>query len=815
MFSKPSFASSLWQDLVLGVRQLRKAPGFSSLSILTLAVGIGACTVMFSVVHSVLLRPLDYPDPERLVIVCETNLKDGSVTEATPGAYLEWSRQATVFDGIAMTMGRGYRLKLDQGFRGLGGAAVSANFFDVVGIHPILGRTFLKLEGQPGNSGVVVLNESLWRQQFAAREDIIGQVLQMNGQPYTVVGVVPDQPRGSAPLFTPLVFTSQNREDFGTHDFWPMARLKSGVTLAQARTEMATIAARIAEQRPATNRGFGATVTNPLSLMTQGVRPQLLTLLGAVILLLLIACVNVANLMLARANGRQRELALRSTLGASRQRILQMLLCESLLLCGAAGILGCLLAVASVRIVAGFASAFVPRAHEISFDGSVLGAASGVVIIMGLALGAFVALLSTRGINSSVLKESDRASGSRTRRRLRGSLVVFEISLALILLAGAGLLLRTLYAMQRFDLGFSAKNVYIRRFDLNAAGRYNSPEKIDSFVRNAVERLRQLPEISHAAFATAIPTIQDMDEYFVLPGQSTATLEQLGLASWNAVSPDYFRLMGIPVLRGRGINTGDRSGAPRVALINQTMAAQCFPNKDPVGQRLMVMTMSNRPDVWREIIGVVGDIRTDGPMQGVKPQVYEPIAQEPIPSSNPLAPLSLLVESAGPAPTLSADVRAAFQELDPDLGIGGVASLQSNISQSWISQQFSLNLFLVFAGIAVLLATVGIYGMMAYSVSQRTHEIGIRLALGATPRQIVWLILGSSAGLVALGLAIGTVGAWMSGRMLAAFLFGTSPHDPATFAAIYALMTAAALAASWLPARRAASIDPATALRYE
>jgi putative ABC transport system permease protein len=367
--------------------------------------------------------------------------------------------------------------------------------------------------------------------------------------------------------------------------------------------------------------------------------------------------------------------------------------------------------------------------------------------------------------------------------------------------------------MEHFDLGFDPDNVSACGFDLNASGRYDTTEKVDLFINRALERLRQLPEVRQAAFATSAPMLSYAREFFALPGQSTATMEHLDSADWSTVSPAYFAVLQIPIVAGRSFDAADRPGSPRVIIVNRSMAARYFPKGDAIGKKLMVLTMTNRPDVWREIVGVVGDVSANGPLGDRDPQVYEPIAQNPNPGMVPWTPVGVLLQTSGPAPTLSAEVRAVFQNLDPDLGVDGVFSLPANVARSWGSRRFSLELFEIFSGIAVLLAAIGIYGVIAYSVSQRTREFGIRMALGGQPRAIVALVLRGGARLLVIGLVLGTAGAWAGSQVLGSLLFNTSRFDPVTFGAIYAILGSVALLASWLPARRAASVDPAVALR--
>jgi putative ABC transport system permease protein len=805
----------VWQDLRFGCRQLGATPGYAAIAILTIAAGIGACTAMFSVVNGVLLRPLDLPHPDRLVLVGTSDLQGGGFTGATPGDYLEWARQATVFENLSFSFNRAYNLSIGGKVHPVNAVCVTANYFPTCGVPALLGRTFLPEENTAGRQFVAVLNQAIWQQQFGGRADVINQQILLNGQAYTIVGVMPDRPIARPVVYTPLVFSAEQREDFGAHDFSPLGRLKPGVSLAQAQTEMTIIAARIAAARPSTNKGEGAMVIPPLQRTTDGVRNQLLVLFGAVGFLLLIACVNVANLSLVRANARKREMAVRFALGASRGRIFQQLVCESLLTSVSGGILGALLAFVLTHALANFAAKFVPRSNEISIDGSVLGFTCVLAVLAGFSLGSFSAFQVIFGRTAGSLKDADRsASGGRDKQRTSAALIVVEIALALMLLAGTGLLVRTLGAMQRADLGMKADNVYGTGFTLNSGDKYGSPQRVTAFTDRALERLTAMPGIQAMAFATAVPISGQMNEYFALEGQSTDTIEHLAQADWNTVTPDYFRALSIPLLQGRGFARQDLPGAPRVAIINQAMARSYFPGKDPIGQRIMILTMANRPDVWREIVGVVGDVKS-GALDKVHPQVYEPLAQDPIPSQNPLAPLILIMRTAGPSATLGSMVRDAFHDVEPDLLVGSLQPYDLLIESTWGQQKFSLILFSLFSGVALLLAAVGIYSVMAYAVSQRTREIGIRIALGALPWQILELIFSRGLKLLVAGLALGMAGSIATTRLLGSLLYQTSPYDPLTFAAIAVLLAVVALLACWIPARRATRVDPIVALRCE
>jgi len=800
---------TLWQDVCFGVRMLRKNPGFAATAILTVAIGIGSCTVLFSMVNGVLFRPLRFPDPQQIVAISET-APNRQPELVAPAAYLDWVNQASVFAHLAALEVHSYATRLDGRAANLVGMEVTVSYFSVLGVQPFRGRSFLADEGLPGKNHVVALSYRAWQNQFGGRDDIINQIIMLDDQPYTIVGVVPDiKLWGGAALFTPLTFSAVNGGDYGSHGLTCVGRLKPGITLRQAQAEMDVVSDHIARAHPDSNLGHGARVTSLLDYITGDVRLQLLVLLCAVGFLLLIACVNVASLLVARANSRQREIAVRSALGASRGRIMRQFLSESLLLAVGGGALGVLLAYASMGAVSHFASRYLPRTQEISLDGTVLAMTVGLMLVVGLGVGLVPAFQCSRADLAEPLKGSGRGTSSgRKPQRLRSLLVTAEIALAMMLLVGTGLLARSLMAMQQADQGFKTSDIYINGLSL-AGKKYDSSQKIMTFVNEAIERVSSLPDAHAIAFSSDLPMVSSRGLLFAVVGAPEVPVRDLPHTRSSLVTPDYFHAMSIPLVRGRGFTARDMPGAPRVVIINQELAQRYFPGIDPIGQRLMIYTMGDKPDVVREIVGVVGNVRPWGPQSEIGSLVYEPLAQ------NPEGDVTLILKAQGPAPALPAAVTDIIRALDPDLPFPSLSHYDATVATAWFRQRFSSILFTMFSSIALLLAAIGIYGVMAYSVSQRTQEIGIRMALGAQMGDVLRLVSASGARIVALGLLIGAAGSLAFAQALRSLLFNTSPSDPLTLLLVGMLLTCVACLACWVPARRAAKVDPMVALRHE
>ena len=656
-----SWIENAMQDFRYGVRALCKNPGFASTAIMTIAIGIGSCTALFSVVNGVLLRPLHLPKPEQVVAISETVPPNNQSESVTPAAYLDWVKQNSVFAHVAVLRGLSFTTKLDGKASYIGGLSVSANYFSVLGIQPILGRGFLADEESPGKDHVTVLSYREWQNHFGGSEKINNQTLNLDDQPYTIVGVLPEANiPWNAPLFTPMAFSAADRNDYGSHGLTCVGRLKPGITMAQAQADMTVVSDRIARAHPKSNLGHGASVVSLLENITGNVRLQLMILLSAVAFLLLIACVNVASLLLARAHSRQKEIAVRSALGASRGRIIRQFIIEGLLVAVSGGVLGGMLAYASLGLVSRFSSQYVPRTSEISLDPSVLCVTAGLMLLVGIGVGLVPALQFSRGDLAEPLKDSGRSSSTgRKPQRLRACLVTAEIALAMILLVGTGLLARSLVALQHADQGFKTDDVFVTSLSFGAK-KYETRERLLGFMNDAVAQVSALPNVSAVAFADDMPMVNFKGLLFSVVGAPEVPVRNLPDTSASVVSPNYFRAMSIPLQQGRDFSARDAVGSPRVVIINQQLARVYFPGVNPIGRRLMIYTMANEPDVEREIIGVVGDVRPFGPQSGIEAQVYEPLAQ--IPQRG----LTLVVKSAGPSRALPSEVMNIVHTLDPD-----------------------------------------------------------------------------------------------------------------------------------------------------
>ncbi|HWA87462.1 MAG TPA: ABC transporter permease [Opitutus sp.] len=802
------------RDLRYAVRQLAKAPGFTAVAVLTLALGIGACTAIFSVVNSVLLRPLPYPESDRLVVVIETKLPEIPQFSVAPGNYFDWRERTTSFEQLAAVREFSYSLTGAGEPVRLEARRVTPNYFATLRIRPAIGRDFTAEEAA-AKSNVAILSHGFWQRQFGGRREVIGETVRLDGQAFTIIGVLPERfsPGSTTEVYTPVDYTEDNK-NHGGHYISVVGRLKPGVTIEQARSELALIAAGLAKQHADTNTGWSIKLVPVLEATVGDVRPVLFSLLGAVGFLLLIACANVANLLLVRATARAKEIALRTALGASRLRIVRQLLTESVLLAAFGGLLGVLVAQWGMSVLLAFAPDTLPRAQEIALDGRALGFACVLALVTGIAFGLVPAFQASRVNLNEALKDGGRGTSEGGRRqRLRSGLVVAEVAIALILLVGAGLLFRSFARLQEVDPGFRPDHALAIDLTLPLK-KYGTGPQQAAFVAEATARLAAIPGVQFAGAAQIVPfTGNDYNLIYKIPGRPPLPPGQIQGTLYYAATPDYFRAMGIPLLRGRLFTAADAAGAPRVAIINEALAKLQFPNQDPIGQRINITNADS------EIIGVVGDVkhyRLDG---DTRVQAYEPFAQVPFnfltvvvrtETAKPGSP------AAGVSPAaLPAAIRAAIYGVDKDQPIAGIRPLTSLVANSVARPRFAMFLFGVFSAVALLLAAIGIYGVMAYSVTQRTNEIGIRMALGAQPRDVLRLIFVQGGRLVALGLAGGVAGALLLTRFLSSMLFGVSAHDPLTFVTIAGLLAAIAALACLLPARRATRVDPVVALRSE
>jgi len=796
-------------DLRYALRQLAKAPAFTALALLTLALGIGACTAIFSVVNSVLLRPLAYPESDRLVVIREMDLPEFPEFSVAPGQYFSWLEQAKNFETLAAIRGGSYNLTGFGEPQRLTAKRITANYLTALRVHPALGRDFTPDEDAPGKSAVAILTHGFWQRQFGGRPDVLNQTLPLDGRPFTIVGIMPRdfQADSKTDLLTPAAYTPEEHQDHGAHYIGVIGRLKPGVTVEQARSEMNVIADRLAKQFPDTNKGWGVKLAPMLEYAVADVRPVLLSLLGAVGFLLLIACANVANLLLARATARAKEISIRAALGASRTRIVRQLLTESVLLAVLGAALGLLVAQWGTSALLAFAPDTLPRAREIGLDARALGFTCALALVTGIGFGLVPAFQAARINLNETLKDAGRGSSEgRHRQRVRGALVVAEVAIALVLLVGAGLLIRSFARLQNVNPGFQPRDAWTVSLELPEK-KYGTGAQQAAFAQQAAEALAAIPGVQSVGASHVVPfTGNDYVLSFTIAGRPPVDPADEPNANYYAITPDYFKAMGIPLLRGRLFNAHDSAGAPRVAIINESLAKKFFPNENPLGQRINI---TNGPEAFREIVGVVGDVKHYGLDTDTPLQTYEPFAQQP------LNFLTFVVRTSGPIPGLPAAIRTAIYSVDKDQPIASVRPLTQLIAESVARQRFAMFLFAVFSGVALLLAAIGIYGVMAYSVTQRTGEIGIRMALGAQQADVLRLIFVQGGRLVALGLGAGLVGALLLTRFISSMLFGVSARDPFTFVAIAALLAAIAGLACFIPARRATKVDPLTALRAE
>jgi putative ABC transport system permease protein len=807
-----TFIESLWQDVRCGLRMLRKNAGFAMVAVLTLALGIGANTAIFSVIHAVLLSPLPYDHPDRITLVRESNPSKGfEQFSVSPPNYMDWKNAAGAFEQMA-SMSRG-QFSYTGGAEPerLVGARVAASFFSVLGAQPELGRTFLPDDDVVGKAGVVVLSHGLWTQHFGSDPQVIGKSLTLDGESYRVIGVMRNGfqfPRG-VQLWLPSEFDERSLSPRarGAHYLTVIARLKPGASIEQAQAEMASISKRLEQLYPNTNTGWTSKVVALSEATVGNIRPTLLVLFGAVGFLLLIACANVANLLLARATARQREIAIRFSLGASRLRIARQLLTESILLSGIACALGLLLAEWAMRALRTLPPSTLPRAESIGLDLPVLGFAAGVAVLTALLFGFAPALQITRGAPSETLKEGGRTA-SAGRHGVRSALVVLETTLALVLLVGSGLLFKSFLRLQTVDPGFQSKNILTANISLPKS-KYSTDAQTIQFFGQVLERMQAVPDVKEAAVASGNP-IDGSNLSFVFATkqlQALAPADQPS-AGYYVVSPNYFHTLGIPLLVGRYFTQGDFAGSPRVAIISQAVAQRFFHDRSPIGQTIKIGVGAGDPP-WREIVGVVGDVKDDGLGEAATMTVYEPCTQQAWSS------MSLFLRSDSDPSHLASVLRSQVMSVDKDQPVAEIATGEQLMSQAVAQPQLRTLLLSLFAGLALVLASLGIYGVMSNMVAQRTHEIGVRMALGAGQRSVLRLVLSNGMRLTLLGIALGTAGAFALTRLMKSFLFHVAPTDPATFLEVALFLFAVALLASYIPARRATRVDPVVALRYE
>ncbi|HKW74416.1 MAG TPA: ABC transporter permease [Terriglobales bacterium] len=810
--------TSLWQDLRFGFRSLVKSPGFAFMAVLTLAIGIGANTAIFTVLNAVLLRPLPFHDPGRVMIVSENSPQFNDMSVAYPN-YVDWRAQNSSFAQMALFRGDDYTLTDQRGPEHIDGREVSAGFFSLLGVAPILGRDFRPEEDQVGAAPVVIMSYGLWQRRFGGDRNILGRSIHLNDADYTVVGVLPRDFwfYSQRDVFVPIAATGRmwlkNRMD--REGARAIGRLKPGVGLEQARADLNTIAKRLAAAYPEPNANHGVTIIPIANDVVSDVRGTLLLLFGAVALLLLIACVNVANLLLSRVVPRQRELAIRTALGASRMRIASQLLTESVLLALLGGILGIGLAWAGTRGLLAAVPHTLPRAQSIGVDWRVALFLLATCVITGILFGLAPVWQSLRGNTNETLKESGRGTVAG-RHRLQSVLVISELALALVLLVCAGLTIRTLNKLGRVDPGFIADNV--TTFSLGFSRlHYDTPEKIRTLFKNVVEKMEGVPGIQAAALTTDVMMRDDSEVMFYVSERPKPDPKDYSWSMMYITSPDYLGTMGVRLLRGRYFTEHDTLSSQNVLVVDEELARTAFPHQEALGQHLvMPFPGFEQP---REIIGVVQHVKHWGLAQDstatIRSEFYVPFLQIPEKFYPMVNGMTFAARShLGPQATANA-VAERLHEIDTDIPVYNVETMDEIISTSIARQRFATLLFVVFAIAALLLGAIGTYGVLSYSVSQRTHEMGVRMALGASARDVLRLVMLRGTKLIAVGALAGIVGALIFSRLLASLLYGVSSYDPATFGLVAAVLVTVAVAACYIPARRATKVDPMIALRYE
>jgi predicted permease len=811
---------TLLQDLRYAMRMLIKQPGFSIVAIIALALGIGANTAIFSVVNAILLRPLNYKDSERLVQVYHNYPKLDLKASVSASGYSHYRDTVESFDAIAAATGWPVNLTDSGEPERLQGVAVTHTFFSLLGVEAARGRLFSPEEDLPGRNRVIVLTDSLWKRRFAADPNLIDNTVRLNGENYTVIGILPPgfqfgREFGQVQeLYSPIAFTPQQLDPgrWRNEFLFVMARLKQGVTIEQAQAEMDTVAANVRERYFGGGdandpRSWGLLLASLRENVVGDIRPALLILLAAVAFVLLIACANVANLLLARAALRNKEIAIRSALGAGRWRVTRQLLTESVLLAMAGGTVGLALAYWGMTALLSIMEDKIPRSTEIGIDTRVLLFTVGVSLLTGIIFGLFPALQASKHDLHSILKEGGRSGAAR--RSVRGLFVVAEVALALVLLVGAGLLLKSFQKLQEVNPGFRADHLLTMQLALPGT-RYNEPQQIDAFFQQVLEKVKSIPGIESAGVSTSVPMSgSGSSGSFSIEGRTPGPGEMSPWGNRWFAGASYFQTMSIPLIRGRYFDDRDVREAPQVAIIDETMQRKFWPDEDPIGKRITFQRDAQGNPIWREIVGVVRHVKQRG-LDGESPvQYYVPHRQLPS------AGVFFVARTSGEPSSVAGAVRGAVQQVDSELPVFRVSTMERMVADSMAQRRFAMTLLGVFATVALILASVGLYGVMSYSVTHRTNEIGIRMALGARVPDVLGMVIGQGMKLSIAGVAIGLAGAFGLTRLMESLLFGVSTTDPWTFFAVALVLAGVSLLACYIPARRATKVDPMIALRYE
>jgi predicted permease len=809
---------SIIKDIRYGVRGLLKHPGFTAIVVITLALGIGASTAIFSIVDSVLLRRLPYRTAERIVAIQELD-PNGKRGQSTSANFLDWRAQSTVFEHLAAIKTTTTNLAFSDHAERIELAQTNANFFDVFGITPQYGRLFIPHDEQAGHEPVVVVSNALWQRRFGSDPALVGRSITLDGRNYTVIGIAPpgfQYPDKTELWLPPLKLVPELYPDQDVTQsrrmgyLWVVALLKSGVSLQQAASEMETITARLRLQYPETNNRRFNRVVSLHEHLVGDTNKLLWLLLGAVTFVLLIGCANVANLLLANGASRQREMAIRTALGASRWRVIRQLFTESTILALAGGAFGLLIAFWGLAAITKLLPAEFPRLNEIQIDLRILGFTFAASMLTGILFGLAPALQISRSDIQEAIRETGRGtSGSRRQSRFRQALIVVEVALSVVLLAGAGLLFRSFLQLQSVNTGFVAQHVLTARLTPSGTHYVNDADYM-KFYNQVIEKVSAIPGVQDVGVINTLPLYKGPTSGFRVEGRPVTTPDKWPSVNYRVVSPNYFRAMGIPVLQGRAYTDRDDENTPLVMIVNQQIAHQIFPDENPVGKRITFGgTGADGQPRWFEIVGVVANVRSVELREEAIPELYFSAGQDLWPA------MSLVVRSTVEPSSLGASVRQAVNEVDRSVPVSDVKTMDHIVSESITQPRFNLFLLGLFSAVAMVLSAAGIYGVTAYTVTQRTHELGIRIALGAQMSDVLKMILGQGMAVIGVGLVVGLAAAFGLTRLLRSLLFGVGENDPLTFAAITLVLVLVALVASYIPARRATKVDPLTALRTE
>ena len=815
----------LLRDFRHGARTLLKSRGLTAVILLALVLGIGANTAIFSVVNTILLRPLVFKDPERLILIRDNFIKqDLENVWLSPAEYMDIKQQNQVFEDVAAFATVNYNLTESGEPERIESLRVTASLFPLLGVGPLRGRVFSADEDKPGNDNVVVISHGLWQRRYGSDPNVIGQTLLLNGRQFMIIGIMPadfkfpltnvalGQPAFRASVFTPMAFDKDALAERGSRNLNVIARLKPGVASAQAQSELNTIATRLEQQYPESylqNMGFALSSSSLQQQVTGKIRFPLLVLLGAATFVLLIACANVTALLVARAIKRRKEVAVRIALGARRWDLSRQMLAETVIIALVGGTIGLFLSVWGVRLLLLFGPQNIPRVDEIGVDGRML------IFTLLVSLGAAVPValipafqVSKPNLNEVLNEESGKTSSGLRSARVFNLLVIGEVALAFILLIGAGLLIKSFRQLSQIDPGFERQNLLTMQLTLPSLN-YPAGSQVSAFYKQLLEQLKTVPGVQSIGAIDALPLSgRKTDTQFVIEGRMPGPGDQLPDEEVRSISPDYFKTMMIPILKGRSLSESDRAGSQMVVVINEALAHKYFPTQDPLGKRLAFDGTPGKPN-WREIVGVAGSVKNFGLDLGPKPEFYLPFEQYP---SNTV---TLVVRTQSHPTDVTGAVRNTVKTLDSNLPLYNIKTMEEVIAASVSQQMLTVRLFGLFALLALLLASLGVYGVMAYSVTQRTHEIGIRMALGAPPRNVVKIVMRRGMFLVIAGVLIGLIGAFVLTRVVVSLLFGVSATDIITFLEITLLLVMTSLIATLIPAWRATKVDPMNALRFQ